>query len=175
MTNQMKYNYNYITLFKDSNKGRSTNRMNPICAPGFVTRSLSIKGAIGNPSFFSLSDWNIHIDNAHKINVQIDFIKQDKKDFKKYVLHTWWKYSSRRHSTHASDIITGRHSFEMSQALIKIIFKDVMWSSDWKSKLSILALNASSISAWRDISVASIKIIISWNDLKIRVFKKQSD
>ena len=74
MTNQMKYNYNYITLFKDSNKGRSTNRMNPICAPGFVTRSLSIKGAIGNPSFFSLSDWNIHIDNAHPINVRIDFI-----------------------------------------------------------------------------------------------------
>ena len=83
------------------------------------------------------------------------------------VIATWWKYSSSKHSTHASDIITGLHSFDMSQALIKIIFKEVRWSSELKSKFSSFCLNASNISAWRDMSVASIKIIISWNKIVV--------
>lgn len=150
-------------MFKDSNKGRRTNRINPIWALGFVTRSLSMNGAIGKPSFFSLSDYNLEsIDYGiiDILKVMINYIYNTK--IHVLTKHTWWKYSSRRHSTHASDIITGRHSLDMSQALIRIIFRDVMWSSDWKSKFSILALNASSISACRDISVASIKMIMSY-------------
>ena len=85
--------------------------------------------------------------------------------------YTWWKYSSSRHSTHASEIITGLHSLDMSHALIKIIFKEVRWSSDLKSKLfSTFCLNASSISACLDMSVANIRIIISW-----RIRSKRND
>ena len=44
-----------LTLAYVSNIGMSTNLMNPICAVGFVTFSLSMKGATGSPSSFSLS------------------------------------------------------------------------------------------------------------------------
>lgn len=45
-----------FTLATVSNIGMRTNFMNPICAVGFVTLSLSINGATGRPSIFSLSD-----------------------------------------------------------------------------------------------------------------------
>lgn len=45
-----------LTLATVSNIGIKTNFINPICAEGFVTLSLSMNGATGNPSLFSLSD-----------------------------------------------------------------------------------------------------------------------
>lgn len=43
-----------------SNIGMRTNLMNPIWAVGLVTLSLSMKGATGRPSDFSLSLWEAH-------------------------------------------------------------------------------------------------------------------
>lgn len=45
------------TFMTVSNIGMRTNLMNPIWAVGFVTLSLSMKGATGRPSDFSLSLW----------------------------------------------------------------------------------------------------------------------
>jgi len=46
-----------ITLPIDSKSGIKTNLMKPTCALGFVTLSLSMNGATGRPSIFSLSLW----------------------------------------------------------------------------------------------------------------------
>ena len=138
--------------------------MNPICAVAFVTLSLSMKGAMGKPSFFSLSDWKVQ----YFCRATASFALCGKEiDFRQlqpcYVLlcSTWWKYSSNKHSTQCSDIMNGRHSLETSHAFIKIIFSEVKWSSELKSKLSTFCLNASRISACLAMSVAKIKTIMS--------------
>jgi hypothetical protein len=47
----------FFTFEIDSNIGIRTNFINPTWALGFVTLSLSMKGATGRPSIFSLSLW----------------------------------------------------------------------------------------------------------------------
>jgi hypothetical protein len=46
-----------FTFEMESNIGIKTNLMKPTWALGFVTLSLSMKGATGRPSIFSLSLW----------------------------------------------------------------------------------------------------------------------
>lgn len=55
----------FFTFATVSNIGMRTNFMNPICAVGFVTLSLSINGATGRPSIFSLSDCKKYYKNKY--------------------------------------------------------------------------------------------------------------
>lgn len=129
-----------------SNIGMRTNLMNPIWAVGLVTLSLSMKGATGRPSDFSLSLWEAHTGmffwlktaefTSNRWQCTFPFTPSRHVgfrlvDFWSYVNAlvevTCMKYSSRRQSTHGSATSVGLTSLEISQHLIKTIFS-------WKHK-----------------------------------------